>query len=377
MTALDVADRRAQLLERLIPDPSDYCLVPLDRGRVFVVPRSQREVQRSALLDYQPMQSLKERAARRGIYALLQSPARRRLPTPAPAGHTPSMWHLIRSAVGGEVESCAAVLRPPGPHWTPILHLFDRFGRRIGVAKIAVTEQAAIGLEREAAALRALGGIHKGIIVPRLIGLERDGVAGVVAVMSPLPPSMTPAPPQVAVPGDVVLDLVEASGGPTPSPLSSAYLDELSRFVAACADLDEATRFELGRLFGEPVPVARCHGDFVPWNVGRVGSDVVLWDFEYSHADAPLGFDAVQGRYRLAREQGVDIVDALTSATWEAAPTLARLGLDSRQRLVVGALHAVDAARRIHEGVDAAGTVPARHVDAIGVARGLSEASRH
>jgi hypothetical protein len=77
-----------------------------------------------------------------------------------------------------------------------------------------------------------------------------------------------------------------------------------------------------GRLIADEqaVPFAPCHGDFVPWNVRRVGSRLLVVDWEDARQMAPMGYDmfhwVTQTTGLLRRESGRQV--------------LARLGLRGR-----------------------------------------------
>ena len=64
----------------------------------------------------------------------------------------------------------------------------------------------------------------------------------------------------------------------------------------------------------------RWHGDWSPWNMGRAGGRMQVWDWEQSAVGVPLGFDAVHFLLqRLFRDEASP--DAAACASLPEAPT--------------------------------------------------------
>ena len=85
------------------------------------------------------------------------------------------------------------------------------------------------------------------------------------------------------------LERARAEGVVEAEPLLN-WLRRLCRLPGAEADLQ----------------MGRWHGDWIPWNLGKVGDTTVAWDWEYSAPSAPLGFDLVHWHFqsRLAKSDG-------------------------------------------------------------------------
>jgi hypothetical protein len=84
--------------------------------------------------------------------------------------------------------------------------------------------------------------------------------------------------------------------------------------------------------------MGRWHGDWIPWNLGKVGDTTVAWDWEYSAPSAPLGFDLVHWHFqsRLAKADGT--LREAAEAAWRNASQLSQIGVPSEHhRLVVSA----------------------------------------
>ncbi len=115
------------------------------------------------------------------------------------------------------------------------------------------------------------------------------------------------------------LERARAEGVAEAEPLLE-WLRRLCRLPGADADLQ----------------MGRWHGDWIPWNLGKVGDTTVAWDWEYSAPSAPLGFDLVHWHFqsRLAKSDGTLSVAA--EAAWRNASQLSQVGVpDEHQRLVV------------------------------------------
>lgn len=64
------------------------------------------------------------------------------------------------------------------------------------------------------------------------------------------------------------------------------------------------------RWGAEPVEFGAWHGDWAPWNMGRDGDVVELWDWERLDTDVPLGFDVVHFRAQTVRHDRSGLPDA-------------------------------------------------------------------
>ena len=262
-----------------------------------------------------------------------------------PLDGTPDLWAQLCDALGADLTSWVSVLRRPGPDWTPIVHLLDRVGerhaRRSALRSSPALDPAGSG-----------GAAHGRRERPRPhhsgAGRPFDTAAFTGVVQQVLMKSMSAPVADWRLDADIVRQLSSVDAATD----EDSYFDFLERQVG---DTGLVSNDRLASLLGSDVPFARCHGDLVPWNVARAGSQLVVWDWEYS-LGAPLGFDIVQSRYRAGRERGKTVPQALSDAgSRRSDPHLERLGLDGDVRRTVMAIHGLDAAMRIRAGVDIPG----------------------
>jgi hypothetical protein len=203
----------------------------------------------------------------------------------------------LRVGVGlGEVDSW----------WKPVLQLFDPVGRPVAFAKVGWTLVTTGLVDNEGTSLERVRHGLVDTVVPQPLHHFDWGPLRVL-VTAPLPsdtrrlrPAETVEPPDdlVAALGTVSAPLAESSWWNNQLRLITAaehaveVAEPLVRYVLAVAD----------RFGARPVQLGVCHGDWVPWNLGRTTDGaLVVWDWEYASVDAPVGLDAVHGRYQVAR----------------------------------------------------------------------------
>jgi hypothetical protein len=98
------------------------------------------------------------------------------------------------------------------------------------------------------------------------------------------------------------------------------------------------------------------HGDFVPWNLARLGQRLYAWDWESSAPDAPVGMDAVHFHFQVAfvaRQRSLD--EAVAHAERSARPALSALGVATDAHHLITTLHLIELAVRHQEARSSAG----------------------
>ncbi len=221
-------------------------------------------------------------------------------------------------------------VRRPGAFSKPTLGLFDDAGRPVAYAKIGRSVLTDAMVRHEAAVLRGVTGRLPSITTPALLG-ELGWHGHPVTVMAPLPAHarrLTTEPLKMAH----VLWEVAASGDFGEHELGeSSYIHRLRVRLQACAgsypELAEVLQQwcdQLCEAEGQ-VRFGRSHGDWVSWNLGLHRGRVVVWDWELSVSDAPVGFDACHWYFQRARVTGDPA--AAASAVLAMAPGLVRLGV--------------------------------------------------
>jgi len=109
-----------------------------------------------------------------------------------------------------------------------------------------------------------------------------------------------------------------------------------------------------------------CHGDFVPWNLARLGERLYVWDWENSAPDTPLGFDAVHYHFQVAFVgRGLPLGEATALAARSARPALRELGVPAAHCGLLAVLHLAELFLRHEEARGAAGVADGRFYPAV------------
>ncbi|MEU7618844.1 hypothetical protein AB0B27_22500 [Micromonospora rifamycinica] len=330
-----------------------YAVVPsVERAR-FLLPLASRRVGAASTLAYNALRPPRVRASRVavGLLAALGATGLARMPvlTVAVPTDTDPAELLLAEHLGrltGRRLHAAIGIRPPDPHHKPTLQLFDDRGAARAYAKIGWNDATRAMVRAEAAALRELprdGGDFPD--VPRLLREVGWGDLAVTLV-EPMPARVRrlrhPQRPEVAA-----MLAVARRGGPaaTPRPVcGSAFLADLTARAATAGGPVVAAVAALAARDGAlPVEFGRWHGDWVPWNLGRHRGRLVVWDWENSGADRPVGFDlAHQGFQSALSLGGRDVAGATGEMVGVLDRHAAAFGLDPARRRFVADAYLVE-----------------------------------
>ncbi|PZM97190.1 MAG: hypothetical protein DIU79_03165 [Actinobacteria bacterium] len=331
-----------------------YAVVPsVDRAR-FLLPLGRRRVTAASVLAYNALRPPRVRAARAVLGVAARAGLVEWAPFPVltvsvPKDADPAELVLTAylSAKLGRPLSGAFGVRPPDPNHKPTLQLFDPDGRPAGYAKIGWNEATRALVRTEAAALRALPreSVPGYPLVPRVL-LHEEWGERTLTVVEPLPAGVRgvdpAAPPRVAE----LAAVARRGGGPTPprpladSPFLLRLRAEAERATAAVGPraVEAVDRF-VKRHGATLVEFGDWHGDWVPWNLGTYGDRLVVWDWEHSGPDRPVGMDLAHQGFQCALiVEGRPLRAAVRAAEALVQRYGAGLGLDpQRGRLVVDA----------------------------------------
>lgn len=325
----------------------EYVVIPTARSAQLLIPRNRVAASRS-LTDYAGLRSPRTRIVRRVLGAAVAgglTVSRDRLTVRAPAGAPVTMVPAVGEVVGCPNAVAALGVRT-GANAKPTLELRTPEGNSIGFAKLAWNPVTTQAIENEARGLRAVAvnQADSAIHAPRLLA---DGVVhGRRYVMTEaLPRSIADVPAnwrslhhdEAIGPGSVydrrplattkqsvlVRELLGSTTDVTPSGLAAQAEDLLGKVLSHTVAL----------------PIADyCHGDFVPWNVGR-DADGRLWlfDWETAQLDVPAGLDTLHWLTNTQGDQNPQTVSRrLESASTHGAGILRSLGY-SRNGAVIAA----------------------------------------
>jgi hypothetical protein len=257
---------------------------------------------------------------------------------PGPRG-TALRDHLGR-ALGVPVDVALGV-GPERVNRKPVLQVFDRAGRTVAFAKVGDSPQARADVRAETRALRRLA--HRRLEtlqVPAVLDASTwNGMD--VLVVSPLRGRPTLGRRAARRPPVEAMGELSRAFAEDPRPLAElAWWRRQLTSARAVVDADLRRRLvrclavlaeEHGRT---TVDVGAWHGDWTPWNMARVRSQVMLWDWERFETGVPVGLDVWHHRVQTAtRACGIE-VPVVLSALQGAGHEHSRAGLECDLYLV-------------------------------------------
>lgn len=243
------------------------------------------------------------------------------------------------------------------PFWTPTLQLFDAAGSPVAYAKVGWTELTRAQVTTEADVLARLtkrpGG---GFVSPALVDVFTWG-GTVVSVTEPMASDVARVSDSDGPFPRALLAVAGMDGPPRLGDFASSggalWADRLVADGPAAMPEGPWRRFAATwgslrpKLGGTRVVLGRWHGDWVPWNVARSGSELWVWDWEYSGADRPVGLDAYHWYYQQSRiVDGVDVATALAISRQRVAQHLDSMGVAADTEHVLACAHVLELAAR-------------------------------
>jgi hypothetical protein len=88
------------------------------------------------------------------------------------------------------------------------------------------------------------------------------------------------------------------------------------------------------------------HGDWAPWNMANLSSELLVWDWERFATGVPVGFDAVHHELQRRIQSTGDAADAVEATVRRADELLAPFGVADHARELTALLYLVDLAAR-------------------------------
>jgi hypothetical protein len=360
-----------------------FAVLPAIAGRSFVVSLASRRGSSSALTSYNALRTAPRRLVRvvfsLGLRTGLARPAIQDridigIASAAPADQRAGqlLTEYLRRELGlGPVV--IAFGGGEGPYRKPVLQVFGMDGTPLAYVKVGWNDWTREAVRREAAALRGCAASPMGLGVPALIG--HRGWQGLDLLIT------APLPGRVRRLG-LSADLPDASVLREISQISGSYISELgvspwwralrTRIGDGIADSAARAQLELiadgvERRYGRAaLEFGSWHGDFVPWNLARLGQRVYAWDWESSGPDTPVGFDALHYHFQVAFvARRRPLAEAAMRASHRAGPALEALGVRSDRRDLLAALHLMELFARHEEARSSAGGVDHRFYPAV------------
>jgi hypothetical protein len=258
------------------------------------------------------------------------------------------LLRVLEQELGARHLLACIPVRRERPGTKPIMLVFHR-GEKIAPSwvKVGWSTSTRELVAREHTTLRAIHDRMTCLAVPRPIasgswhGLNYSVTAAIEgrARRWSSPPETTP---------EVFHELCRTGRVSDQTLASSPYARRLERTLDKTSRSEPEVTRALGRLLERlradetVLRFGRSHGDWVPWNLGRSGTSLNAWDWEYSYCDVPLGFDVLHWHFQTtlanqARSLGhsIDAVDA-------AAEGLGILGLPMESRRTVASAYILD-----------------------------------
>ena len=362
--------------------------LPSAPGRSFLVSLATQRGAASALTSYNALRSRRKRVVRRVLGAglrtgLVQPLLRTKIDIGVRSAATSEqqaadlLTEHLRTVCGASRSDAArlvvAIGAGDGPYRKPVLQVFSAKGRPLGFVKAGWNEWTRDGVRREAAALRACETRSTKFGVPRLLGLSDWHDLSLLAT-APLPDRVRSIGADAPLPAASVLrEISQLSEGATgPLARSTWWRGVRSRIRHGVTDPPsrqalERVASQLEADYGDVLlEYGFCHGDFVPWNLARVGGRLYVWDWESSMPDAPLGFDAVHYHFQVAFVgRGLPLGEASALAARSARPALLELGVPAAYCGLLAVLHLAELFLRHEEARNATGVADERFYPAI------------
>ena len=355
---------------------ADLVVVPDAKRPRMLVPRDRRAARAAVAAGA----STRGRSSRlgRGVAGLALGTVasrvvfRDRIVVVAAEGAAPTIGDLLADALGTPVLLTVNV-RPPSPARKPVLQVLGPDGEVLAYAKVGWHPVSDANVAAESRFLHAVADGDAGVAAPVPIAdLEHGGHR--VLVTAPMPEGLTRLRVADGPPPATITERIGTLFGVADEPIGSgAALGRLrQRFAAVRREDDDisapvATLLDALGSLDAVLRVGAWHGDWSPWNLGRLGSRTWAWDWEYARTDVPLGLDLAHYGFQVAFvAERRPLGEAFAHARKLAGAPLASLGLDGHARAALHASHVAEVAVRYLESRAEGVEPPARFTGTAG-----------
>jgi hypothetical protein len=233
--------------------------------------------------------------------------------------------HAIAQAAGLSTTRCLVTVRPVDDHYKPTLTMLNERGDAAGYAKLGWTQGTAGLVLTESAALAGVNQrLGQQLTTPQLLGVG-EHLGRPFCVTAPIDARFRRSA-RTLPPFPILLQLAGTSTTRHPDHLTASWsdvsiADDDRAFLVAAAHRVLRQRWRAG------VSTGRSHGDWVPWNTGSQGDQMIAWDWEHFRPDRPVGFDALHWMVMSRRTLDDDSwVDSYLAALQQAHPAFRALG---------------------------------------------------
>ncbi len=367
-----------------------FAVLPAGPGHSFMLSVASRPGMSAALTSYNALRSGRRRLARKMLgsgmrVGLTQRLLKTKIDVGTAVGATSAqladalLSEHLRRLFGRLVVIAAG--GGSGPYRKPVLQVFGTDGTPLGYVKVGWNDWTRDAVKREASALRSCAIRPMRLGVPQL--LDHSAWRGLeLLVTAPLPSRVHRVRIGSRLPDVRLLCEISELSPPYAAELAaSPWWCDLRTRISGVADPAARTGLEVSadrieRSHGRAaLNFGSWHGDFVPWNLARLGARLYAWDWESSAADAPIGFDALHFHFQVAFvARRYPLERAVALAGRKARPALDALGVAPGSHSLVAALHLVELFVRHEQARSSSGGVDDRFYPA--VARVLEELPR-
>ena len=337
---------------------STYVIAPNRRWPRLLLP-DERSVARAALRAGTGTRSLSAGRRRAALaQALRADPAWRLVRDRVWVPGTDPLRARLEDALGAPAQISAG-LRIRSPFRKPMLQVVGPGGQVIAYAKVAWNDVTAANVRAEHQALLAFADAPDAHLrTPEVVAMvEHRGFP--VLVTRPMPEGVRryragDDPPPVSADREIS-DVLTAGGS------DASIAERLRSRLAVVAD--GATRAEglrraivaaatevAGDLDASGLVAGAWHGDWAPWNLGRDGDMLWIWDWEHWRPHVPVGLDVPHFLFqqRFVAER-TPLAEAFAGARAGSSRALASLGYDESQRRALHAAHVLEVSLRYLE----------------------------
>lgn len=229
----------------------------------------------------------------------------------------------IAAALGEPKTFAAITLGPRRRNRKPVVQLLRPNGTTIGFAKVGWSPFTRELVANEAEWLTRLEGrVPEAVEIPDVIATIDDDER-LIVVTSPLATSAGSGR-QGGLVDETIIELARSLGSRRVPFGELAQVAELKTGpVAHLVDVDAL----VDRHRSERVEVGIWHGDLTPWNTSTIAGRTMIWDWEFTNDERPVGFDLLHNSFELVRRSSPrNEVNALSAVRNRADALLASIG---------------------------------------------------
>lgn len=361
------------LLDQFLPFPNSA------RPRLLIPRGFSRGASRS-VLEFTDATSLRVRLERAALSMAIRTGALekiygrsdpRRGEEPLPPGRLALEDH-IREVFGSQTARFAVSMGPPRANIKPVLRVLDDKSRTLGYVKIGWNSLTKDLITHEADVLEKMQ--HQTLKSLRVPALIHSGVWSdleLLAVSTAPDARWLGGLPSKALPIAATCE-VAGLGPSSVEPLeTSSYWTRLRKRASDQRAASSSSQAQtvlpavieyVERRYGHrTLSFGTWHGDWVPWNMRRLGDVVYVWDWERSDRCVPLGLDAMHFEFQvnlwLRRKRPVK---ALVDAIARSSETLQRIVPEKGLEHLLATLVCIEMSIRMEQGAMASVPIPGR-----------------